>query len=83
MLLGKCINVIFGLFHYNVDYISLQEIYPDTEICFFHEGTSVNDVRQGAFGDCYFLAVLAGLAAQPDIMKQVSASSVQFEQSYE
>lgn len=30
------------------------------------------DVDQGKFGSCYFLAVLAGLATQPEVMRQVN-----------
>ncbi|KAF6035697.1 hypothetical protein EB796_006000 [Bugula neritina] len=48
-----------------------QEILPDKEICLFHEGTSMADVDQGKFGSCYFLAVLAGLATQPEVMRQI------------
>ena len=48
-----------------------QDIYPDVEIHLFHEGVHIDDVKQGKFGDCYFLAVLAGLARQTDIMQQV------------
>ena len=31
----------------------------------------MNDVDQGRFGTCYYLATLAGIAALPDVMKQV------------
>ena len=30
---------------------------------------SVNDVRQGALGTCYFMAALAAIATKPSLMK--------------
>mgnify|MGYP001804471104 CR=1 FL=1 len=42
-----------------------------TSICLFHDGTSLDDIDQGIFGTCYFLATLSGLATLPNVMKQV------------
>ena len=49
----------------------LKDVFRDTEICLFHDGSSMNDVDQGRFGTCYYLATLAGTAALPDVMRQV------------
>jgi len=49
----------------NSDYDSfiwrrVSEIYPDPQI--FDETIEPNDIKQGALGDCYLLAVLSSLA---------------------
>lgn len=41
-------------------------------ISLFHEGTSIEDIDQGVFGSCYFLAVLAGLVNNQEVMRHVS-----------
>lgn len=36
----------------------------------------MSDVKQGMFGDCYLLSVLAGITQQPGIMQQVLESTM-------
>ena len=39
--------------------------------CLFSDGTARFDVGQGGVGDCWFMSILASVADNKDIMKEV------------
>ena len=47
----------------NMEWKRASEIYEQPNI--FKDGINPNDVKQGALGDCYFLATLSSLAEFP------------------
>jgi len=50
----------------------ISDIYPDSKHVMFAEGTTpYSNMRQGALGDCYYLATLVSLDSRPGALEEL------------
>ncbi len=55
----------------NIIWLRAKEIFPEGKYSLFVDDISIDDVRQGNLGNCYFMSSLAAMTSMPQLIIQI------------
>lgn len=58
----------------NIDWMRPSQIFDGAQYTLFETNVSIDDIRQGGLGNCYFLAAMSSMAETPQLILQLFRS---------